>query len=763
MIENLSKQIIDSGGNVQFLTIPSNETEGVGICNPSIYKRKNGEILLNLRNVQYSLYHSENEQRFQSMWGPLSYLHPEDDVSLRTTNFLCKLNTDTLEIENYSRIDTSELDVEPLWEFIGLEDGRLVEWDDKLYLIGVRRDTTTNGVGRMEYSEILDSKEISRIRIKTTGDDSSYCEKNWVPIIDQPHHFVKWTNPTEIIRTDVEQNKAVTCCLKHESVSVPRDIRGGSQVIPYKGYYIALTHEVDLFKSELGNKDAEYYHRFVVWDKEWNIISFSNEFKFFTANIEFSCGLMFHNNEIVATVGFQDTSAYLIRIPCDFFDKFVGIFEKTKTNNMPIINCVSYVDDVDRRSLFSNALGNYNLQSKIYITERDDDIKSKIEGDNIETVDKMGQYCLMSHLRSIKKWIDESNEQYGLFVEDDVSFDTIKYWPFSWDTIVSSLPKDFDIIQMCVVKKETDKSLFKLRKRYFDDWSVTAYLINRKFAKELIDRFVIDDYHFITNLSNKLQPIVENVIYSTDKAYVVPLFVETPNTKTTSVLRNTDSVDLNEKIKIQTYHNRSSKIQMMWWENDSYNFLNKTYNTDCLIKSIINKPYDSLSNFMLGDFYFKNGHYASALSYFLRSAEYGLNDDITYEALLMVAITLTRETRRPYSEKGAYMQAISFKPDRPEGYYFISLYFERNKDYMSAYTFASIGNYFINNSKNTLTDIGFLGKYSLLFQMAVNGYNIGKCNESRKIFRELMSKYEYLPQSYKTLVENNLKNIEKKQ
>ncbi len=35
----------------------------------------------------------------------------------------------------------SELDVPPVWTFIGLEDGRLVKWDEKYYLIGVRRDT----------------------------------------------------------------------------------------------------------------------------------------------------------------------------------------------------------------------------------------------------------------------------------------------------------------------------------------------------------------------------------------------------------------------------------------------------------------------------------------------------------------------------------------------------------------------------------------------------------------------------------------------
>ena len=38
--------------------------------------------------------------------------------------------------------------------FIGLEDARLVFWDNKYYAVGVRRDTTTTGHGRQEFSEL---------------------------------------------------------------------------------------------------------------------------------------------------------------------------------------------------------------------------------------------------------------------------------------------------------------------------------------------------------------------------------------------------------------------------------------------------------------------------------------------------------------------------------------------------------------------------------------------------------------------------------
>ena len=186
-MNNLCQLALQKGGSVNYLTLPANMTEGLGLTNPSILIY-DGHYLLNLRHVQYALYHSEGEQKFQTPWGPLAYLNPEDDVTLRTTNYLCQLDPNTLAIDKFRKVDTSKLDVKPIWEFIGLEDARVVYWDDTLYLTGVRRDTTTNGEGRMELSTIEDKGvETKRVRIEppTKG---SYCEKNWMPVLDLPYH-----------------------------------------------------------------------------------------------------------------------------------------------------------------------------------------------------------------------------------------------------------------------------------------------------------------------------------------------------------------------------------------------------------------------------------------------------------------------------------------------------------------------------------------------------------------------------------------------
>lgn len=326
MINNLSKLIIDNGGSIIPLLVPSEETQGLGLCNSTVHS--DGEkVYVNIRNVHYTLHHNERNQKFQNIWsGPLQYLNPEDDLTLTSTNFLCELNPKTLEIEKTTKVDTSKLDVKPLWEFVGLEDARLVNWDDKLFMCGVRRDTTTNGEGRMELSEVVDNKEISRNRIEVPPtEDYLYCEKNWMPVVDMPYHFIKWGNPTELVKVDLETNTSEFVVVKEASENVSTNLRGGSQVITLGEYRIALIHEVFFPYNKQGHKDAIYTHQFIVWDKDWNIVYKSQSFNFMTALIEFACGMTIHNGEILITFGFQDNASYLIRIPMDFFKKLVKI------------------------------------------------------------------------------------------------------------------------------------------------------------------------------------------------------------------------------------------------------------------------------------------------------------------------------------------------------------------------------------------------------------------------------------------------------
>lgn len=62
---------------------------------------------------------------------------------------MCSLDS-SLNIEKYSTVDTTKLDVPPLWEFVGLEDCRLVFWDNKLFC--VEYEETQQQMDKVEWN-----------------------------------------------------------------------------------------------------------------------------------------------------------------------------------------------------------------------------------------------------------------------------------------------------------------------------------------------------------------------------------------------------------------------------------------------------------------------------------------------------------------------------------------------------------------------------------------------------------------------------------
>ena len=111
-MNNFVKLALENGGSIHPLIIPASELQGPAITNPSIYN-DNGRILVNLRNINYTLYHSE-KKKFQHHWGPLIYIHPENDLRLRTWNYMCEMD-ENMRIKQYHRIDTSKHPDKELW------------------------------------------------------------------------------------------------------------------------------------------------------------------------------------------------------------------------------------------------------------------------------------------------------------------------------------------------------------------------------------------------------------------------------------------------------------------------------------------------------------------------------------------------------------------------------------------------------------------------------------------------------------------------
>ena len=231
--------------------------------------------------------------------------------------------------------------------------------------------------------------------------------------------------------------------------------------------------------------------------------------------------------------------------------------ETNKLKNFPSINFISIEESEDRRKFLYQQFEKYgltNITPHIYKRYNNDDHKI-IEGPL--KLHSSGRGPVTSHLKAIKEWYENTDEPYTFFCEDDLSFESVKYWNFTWSEFFSRLPSDWSCIQLCLVREEmflfsdygSGPGEIRMRPRCYDDWSGCAYLISRKHAKNLIENYypndsIILEYRGIdiearTEQQNAyyfILPQIENLIYSYfvkgdhgHQIYSFPLFLENAN------------------------------------------------------------------------------------------------------------------------------------------------------------------------------------------------------------------------------------------
>lgn len=183
-----------------------------------------------------------------------------------------------------------------------------------------------------------------------------------------------------------------------------------------------------------------------------------------------------------------------------------------------------------------------------------------------------------------------------------------------------------------------------------------------------------------------------------------------------------------------------------------------------LIKNYIFLPNDPENNFKLARYYHSINQTASAVSYYIRTAERTEDPLLKYECLLHASNCFEQQGTRRFTVKGMLQQAITIIPTRPEAYYMLSKLYENSdaneSKYLDSYMMSSIALQVCDfESLTTLRHhVDYPGKFAILFQKAVMGWWIGLHEETRSILFDLYSNYE-MPELFYNAVKNNLINL----
>lgn len=138
-------------------------------------------------------------------------------------------------------------------------------------------------------------------------------ERDWMPILGQErwlYHCFHSGRTATVERVSVDGHERWRIELCSPSPRIAKHFRGGSQLVPVDGGWLALVHEV-----AFDGDRRIHTHRFVRFDDDLAITSWSPPFCFReTRSIEFAAGLALAGNRLVATFGIRDAEAWLVEL-----------------------------------------------------------------------------------------------------------------------------------------------------------------------------------------------------------------------------------------------------------------------------------------------------------------------------------------------------------------------------------------------------------------------------------------------------------------
>jgi hypothetical protein len=177
-----------------------------------------------------------------------------------------------------------------------------------------------------------------------------------------------------------------------------------------------------------------------------------------------------------------------------------------------------------------------------------------------------------------------------------------------------------------------------------------------------------------------------------------------------------------------------------------------------LVVELSKDPFNPALNFDVAVEYEKQNQTASAVSFYLRTAEYGheTHPTLVYASLLKAAHCFADQNDRQATVSNCLLQAVAYLPYRPEGYFLMAQFHERLAQWQECYTWANMGLH--NQLHSPLpVDVGYEGNYVLLFEKAVSAWWIGRKDESIQILGRLNAMD--IDPAYKSAVRHNLERI----
>jgi SAM-dependent methyltransferase len=262
--------------------------------NPSIYNC-NGELWMIQRTVNYVI-------------RPDGSYDMRGDSAIRTRNWLLKLHSD-LSVQSAEEIFPPLDLADPLYNLvIGWEDCRLFWWQNDFYCTSTVRELNQEGFCEIVLSHIKREDDgllhFADYRVIHPVFCGKEHQKNWMPMVVNDDLY--WMYSSDSARIINPKGEMVSEKITHIAAD---SFRGGSQLIPFDGGWLAIIHE----SHTMPDNRRRYMHRFIWYDALGRVGRFTKSFYIDKLGIEFAAGIAKHpeSGNIIVSFGLADKESWL--------------------------------------------------------------------------------------------------------------------------------------------------------------------------------------------------------------------------------------------------------------------------------------------------------------------------------------------------------------------------------------------------------------------------------------------------------------------
>jgi GR25 family glycosyltransferase involved in LPS biosynthesis len=196
-----------------------------------------------------------------------------------------------------------------------------------------------------------------------------------------------------------------------------------------------------------------------------------------------------------------------------------------KLKGIPEIYYINLDDKEDRRNYMESQFEYWDIANYKRISAydgREDDLSEIISGKYPDNMNSGEVGCVTSHLKALKYWLENSDENYLLVMEDDCDLEPVKHWGFSWKEFFRHVPYDFDVVQLAIINPQ--QVTMRIHKRFVNDFSTACYMITRHHAQKLVNLHCRGDKYKLDN-GVKPRAVADDLIYNSGNTFAIPLFL----------------------------------------------------------------------------------------------------------------------------------------------------------------------------------------------------------------------------------------------